>query len=65
MKLQVIKSFNDKKTKVLHEVGTEIELTDAARINDVVVRGLCLITEIESQKSETTQEEKSVSRKSK
>lgn len=46
MKLQVIKSFKDKETKEVYEVGAEIELTEVNRINDVVARGFCQIVEI-------------------
>lgn len=50
MKLQVTKSFKDKETKELYEVGAEIEIADIARINNLVARGLCLIVAVEELK---------------
>lgn len=52
MKLQVIKSFKDKETKELYAVGTEIEIAEIARINDLVARGLCKIVSVEVPEKE-------------
>lgn len=45
-KLKVLKPFRDKKDhKTWYKPGQTINISDEARINDLVMRGLCAVTD--------------------
>lgn len=53
-KLKVTKTFQDKYTKKVYSPGDTLETEDLNRVNDLVKRNLCEITEVSSGESDKT-----------
>ncbi|MDH6308035.1 hypothetical protein M2451_002554 [Dysgonomonas sp. PFB1-18] len=52
MELKVLKPFRDKEdAKKIYKVGETIEMDNLERINDLVVRGICIITAVETKEN--------------
>lgn len=65
MKAKVLSSFLDKYTYLEHKKGEVIDLTDKARIDDLVSRGLIEVEKVaKAEKSEETPVVKKTTRKS-
>lgn len=52
MELKAVKRFKDKNSQKRYEVGEAIIVEDLDRINDLVSRGICIITAVETQTDE-------------
>lgn len=46
-KLKVISRFKDKVTGAIYEKGAEVEFSDAARVADIVSRGVAEVVEVD------------------
>lgn len=53
MELKVVKIFKDKENSTIYKVGDTLNVEDLNRVNDLVSRGLCVITSLDAKAENT------------